>query len=94
MNRTDMDVNSSTYGLWTPPPGAFVPRMCSSIVQRRPACNGSLSEPSHTAWRDECIKSMGLPISACSYFQYEEYPAFMSFFYIVHFVTTIIMFVV
>jgi hypothetical protein len=66
MNRTDANVSSPTYGLWTPPP----------------------------SWRDECIKSGGLPIIACSYFQSTEYPAFMRsffvWFYLVQFIAMVI----
>ena len=52
--RSDGDVNSSTFGLWTPPP----------------------------EWRDFCIETAGMPLSACSYFQHEEYPVFMTFYWI------------
>ena len=33
-------------------------------------------------WRDACIASSGMPMSACSYFQFEEFPAFMTVFYV------------
>ena len=40
------------------------------------SCVSTLAE-----WRDRCIESSGLPLNACSYFQYEEYPTFMTCFY-------------
>ena len=36
---------------------------------------------SRAEWREYCIESSGMPINACSYFQSEEFPAFMGFFY-------------
>ena len=35
-----------------------------------------------TEWRDYCIETAGMPLSACSYFQYEEFPGFMTFYYV------------
>ena len=46
-------------------------------------CPVSPPRPARPAeWRDYCIESSGMPISACSYFQYEEYPGFMTFFFV------------
>ena len=45
-----------------------------------------------TEWRDYCIQSSGMPISACSYFQYQEYPAFMTFFYVAMYSLEVLMF--
>lgn len=35
-----------------------------------------------TEYRDLCIASSGFPLSACSYFIYQEYPAFITFYYV------------
>ena len=40
-----------------------------------------LKPASCAEWRDYCIQSSGLPIHACSYFQYEEFPEVMTAFY-------------
>ena len=39
----------------------------------------------HAEWREGCMRTFGVPISACSYFQFEEFPALMGAFYIIHF---------
>lgn len=76
--RVDTNESSPTFGMWTPPPGTVLPpasvvascaRICILVLL--------LAE-----WRDYCIETSGVPLSACSYFMYEEYPTFMSFFYI------------
>lgn len=41
-------------------------------------------------YRELCIQSSGCPITACSYFQYQEYPKFMTFFYVSMFLLEII----
>lgn len=42
-------------------------------------------------WRDHCIASSGMPLNACSYFQYVEFPGFMTFFYIMMYVLEVAM---
>ena len=34
-------------------------------------------------WREKCMRGFGNPMTACSYFLVDEYPAFMRFFYAV-----------
>jgi len=33
-------------------------------------------------WRDRCIETCGMPMVTCSYFLYQEFPAFMTFFHV------------
>ena len=78
--RTDNDTASPTYGLWTPPPGAR--RAARPRRRRRPGyCSrrrrrsSPARVPHRAEWRAHCDASGGVPMSACSYFMYEDVPA-------------------
>lgn len=88
--------NASNPNQYNPTPGDFdhwYIRGKHSMLQRDFMNRTDLDPTSDTyglwtpppEWRDECIKTGGAPLFACSYFAYEEYPAFMTIFYLLHY---------
>jgi len=88
--------NASNPTQYNPTPGDFdhwYIRGKHSMLQREFMNRTDLDPTSGTyglwtpppEWRDECIKTGGAPLFACSYFAYEEYPAFMTIFYVLYY---------
>eukprot|EP00966_Prymnesium_polylepis_P069328 1611413-Prymnesium_polylepis.1 len=55
----------------------------------RPVLSCRATDPAE--WRNYCLATHGSPITACSYFQYEESPGFMTFFYTVYISSLIVL---
>ena len=74
------------YGFWVRGNASF---FMPGVMNRTDVNTSSPTYMSWTPppeWRDFCIASSGMPLSACSYFMYDEFPTFMLVFYIVMFV--------
>lgn len=90
VNATGTKAISNASSFWIPPEGMHVvsTRFTIRVVMQ---AQRLVRVYTHSEWRRRCMATNGAPIVACSYFQYEQYPSFMSFFFVIYFIFVLVM---